>query len=191
MFAEPDNTPEYWQSLGRFVQKFSESEVRLNVLLWITVNTNRDWGRIIFNGAPIERVVEMLRKLFPLKYTGTTPERVEELERVLDQFSIIQRLRNMLLHNGTSFLPDGAVTKKAPARTMGGPTEEIRLSAEILQAMIADLNRINQYVMIHFDHMPKRVNSRCAAARDSLFEPWEYKPRKSAPAPAGHRRETP
>lgn len=168
----PHNTPAYWQALGQFVQEFSEAEREANLLLWKLTDKDEAVSAAIYRERmPISEVIAAIEKLYPMRVAGRDADR--EVQRNLQQLKRITRLRNDLLHNGTTFTEQGAaiVRKLAARRDRTEAAPAVSLSVEVLNQLSGDCSWLATFFWLQ--SQPEGLAPELAAALAGKV--WDYR----------------
>lgn len=167
------NNPDYWQSLGKFVQSFSEVEREANFLLWQLTDDDVAVSAAIYRERmPISEVTKALERLYSVRLN--VPDAVADFRRVMHQLQRITSLRNDLLHNGTTFTEQGAaIVKKLAARRSRTDIQPAPVSIDLLDSASHDCNLIAVSLWMQWQFFEQRASVFIPLlTRD---EGWSYK----------------
>jgi hypothetical protein len=136
---------EYFHALGRFVDRFAQTEVDLKRHLGMVAGVDVDTGWVLFSHFQIRASIETLRSL--LEKRTLTDAAKGHMKFGLEQLKRIAELRNKLLHSGTIFVSnrEGYAMQRPSPR----PREELRkfeLSAEKLEHLYWDLQKVERHI---------------------------------------------
>ena len=98
--ARIERSPAYYAALGQFVSSFSRVETTLQYALWAAARVHRPLGPAIFSGYKIEGCLQLMKRIADAK--DWEPSQKEMLEEITNRLGPLNRLRNDILHFGTS-----------------------------------------------------------------------------------------
>lgn len=163
----------YYVSLGRFVDMFSRVETAITLTLWHYAKTDAPIAKVIFSGTKIEVGAGYIKQL--AEATGVPQTDRDDLEYVLQQATIINGVRNHVLHYGAQSVAEGNAIVSNALKAKGEPTW-FPLSPDILDWMTGDLSKIAAH--LNYKHLKQRLPGR-AQDRDEIARllriPWQYK----------------
>jgi len=179
----PDEINRYWQALGQFVSAFSAVEAAVQIALRHFAHVRDPIGAALFSGTRTEAAARYIRRIAEAE--KWRDRRKNEIENVFGQLSLINQLRNDLLHYGARF--EGANKFSVSTAAVAHTENRVRkttISVAILEAMAADLEKIEIHLLVLSRKRGERVHP---ALRATLHASWQYKPTqgprsKAAPA---------
>lgn len=176
----------YYESLGRFVHNYAQTEGFMQVILWSYAGTPQKIAQSIFSGVKTDRAVGFIRRIREALNMGED----KVLDDVLAQIIHINSARNQILHYGASPMGNGddLMSTNAHMAHNERSIKEIRVSAEMLQHMEFDIQVVNAKIMMHLRE--RGVHSRPESLPEIVRwsqQPWRYKP----PALKNSRPQTP
>ena len=143
----PHDTPDYWEALGRFVQKFADAEFVVHEFLWeLTDRDSRVPAALFADRMALADSIKALPEVFALREKSGIGEK--GLRKLLAQLGVISTVRNCILHNGTNFTKDGAESFRRLRRERkdGVPPPRYEVSIKTLKAMAADCHEITEHI---------------------------------------------
>jgi hypothetical protein len=172
------NTPTYWQSLGKFVQQFSEAEREAQILLWYLTSEHVEVAFAIYREKMnLNEVIELCRKLYRIRVADDAA--ATEFDVYMIHFSAIAEVRNKLLHNGTTFTDEGAqVIQRLKDLRSKERAPPMPMSAECLDAMSVDCGWIESVCWSLYALQTTADDWRFPSGHESPS--WKYQP---TPAP--------
>jgi hypothetical protein len=168
----------YYAALGEFVWEFSIAERHVHLLLWHYAGLSERTSKALFSGFKIDGLIGLINRLTE-EHDGA--ER-EELRDILDQMSVINNARNLILHHPVEvrLAEDKYVATNAGLALTPSRLREEDVSPEILRNMIADLRKIVAHIYgLICNHLPLLKLSRANHPNAS----WLYKPQQQAKKP--------
>jgi hypothetical protein len=175
---------EYWSELGQLIHAFSIVERRLLGLLHKWAGVTDIVAGILFSGTRADSAKDHINRI--LEATGKN-EIKERLKRPLDQFSVINTVRNHLVHWGAQNDNDTGefLVSNAFLSPVADRLKEFKISPAKMQYMRDDLDKISMCFLLESVETDWTVDP---TWKDHLAEPWLYKPpqpspRKSKPQP--------
>jgi hypothetical protein len=163
----------YFESLGRFVDKFSRVEHAVAHTLWLYAQSPAKIAKVIFAGARVETSMTFIKQT--VEATGAPKPIQDDLLYIFQQLGIINGARNLILHHGAESVAEGSgvVSDKTKAR---GEPRTFPISPELRGQMTDDLDKI--IVHLNYRHL-KRPAPRGTVGRELLGQifqrPWRYK----------------
>jgi hypothetical protein len=174
----------YYKALGRFVHTFAKVEFTVFLVLRHYAEMSLSAARVLLAGIRADQTQTRLKRVQEVGLIdyGTW----EDVDRVLKQFSEINKLRNDLLHDTTvlSETGRGVVTNAARAHREGR-FEQSLVSPEILDEATFDLRQIITHLNVKHMGKPDYGDPKVTAL---LRAPWRYK-RQSLPPVESLKRE--
>ena len=141
---------QYFESLGRFISAFSQTEVNLQTVLWHFAGVSSPIAPAVFSGVRADQAMSRINRVADARRWKQS--RKDKLECVFTQLGHIKKLRNDIMHYGatpSSFsFTDWTVTNRLFAHV----EERIRIipiSAGILDSAIHDLQKITLSSDLH------------------------------------------
>jgi hypothetical protein len=166
----------YYDALGRFVDAFATAEGATQLVLWYYAKLPTSVALALLSGIRGDEVLNRMRRLFE---TGDVQQSDwADLEPILQQFNLINGIRNEILHYGARAKSDGEryVSNALKAHTRQKITV-FSISAEILADMTHDVGKI--IIHLHTRHMgrPPLGGARNLDEVEKILRaPWRYKP---------------
>ncbi len=179
----------YYEALGRFVQIFAEAERLVAQTFWKYADTRPEIARIVLSGIGAEQATSNTKLLAAV--AGVEAETKTDLDTVLDQFNVIRRQRNDILHFGATAIAEGRGMVSNAWKARSQPTE-FPISAETLGEMEADLRKVIAHLAYRHLGRPWPRGALGRLSLDgTLRAPWRYRqPRqgRSGLEPPAHQR---
>jgi hypothetical protein len=174
----------YYSALGRFVHTFAQAELALFLLLRHYAKMTLPAARALLTGIRADSVQSLLKRLHEIDFIDG--QDWANLNETLQHLSIINKLRNDLLHHTTMLGENGrgVVTNAAKALHPDRVTQSM-VSPQILDGATLDLRKI--IISLHVNHMGKADPWR-GEADAILHAPWRYKPLSSPPKKSPKRK---
>lgn len=171
---------QFFEALGRFVVKFADVESTVSMVLWRYAKTTRTIGAHIFSSVKIDHGSTLIKQLAAA--LGSTQEKRDDLDNVLQQLGVINGMRNNILHHGVDSIAEDKPTVSNWLRAKGEPFEMV-VPPEMLDLMRADLRKISAHLLInHLERaMPQSEDGR-ALFEQILRDPWRYRPPPQPPS---------
>jgi hypothetical protein len=167
----------YYQALGRFVHTFAKVELAVFFVLRHYARIPMDAARALLSGIRADQTQGMLRRLQEVGLIDRA--KWEDVDRVLKQFSEINKFRNDLLHDTTILSETGrGVVSNIGKALHEGKFEQSMVSPGILDNATSDLRKITLYLNVKHTGRRDPGGLRIAAY---LREPWLYKRQSSPP----------
>jgi len=95
----------YYRSLGLYIHLFGLTEAMLRRVLTETVGVDEPTALAIFSGVRADGISSLIRRC----YEARNVELPAELSALLQQFAVLNNLRNDLIHHGVDFKSDPPV----------------------------------------------------------------------------------
>ena len=136
----------YWEALGRFVTDYAETETSLNILLSHVAAVRHEMARAVFSGVRADASVSLINRVLDATKQQTIKA---DMKRHFDQFGVVTRTRNDILHYGVRFDGRGQanlsnwVQAHTPDRL-----REFRVAPSDLDSMCSDLYVIRTAIML-------------------------------------------
>lgn len=180
----PEPNVQYWQALGRFIEMFSLVESVMQFALWNYARTPVPTARAIFSGVRVKEAMGLIRRIFDIEANSKDTDTKSDLEKVFNQLTTINGLRNDLIHHGSQDdgeVPEGRIISNelwaiTPERLRTTP-----ISPEILNDLTFDLVKIIVHLISHHTGRFLRVPLKEPMRMEILSAPWRYKPPQQAP----------
>jgi hypothetical protein len=172
-----ESVDSYYKSLGRFVHTFAKVEFTVFLVLRYYAKISLDAARALLDGIRADLTQSKLRRLQEIGLIDKA--KWEDVDRVLKQFSEINKFRNDLLHDLTILSETGrGIVSNIGKALHEGRFEQSLTSPDILDNATSDLRKINMHLYVK--HMGRRGPD-SARIEAYLREPWQYKPQSSPP----------
>lgn len=175
--------PAFYQALGRFIDAFAMTETALFQLLSFYVGIDSKMASAILSGVRIDGSISYIRRIMAMKDPGSEPR--QELELLFGQLKEIADARNDIVHYWSYETSDaGRIVSNETRAHIPENRRERQISAEILDAMRADLHTIIMHINLHLRFPdPKHAGARLIGLTQSGA--WRYMP------PSTHRKKAP
>ena len=135
--------PPYWLALGRFVHFFSIAEMQVTFVMRHLMKTDERVARIVTGGAQLDSRATYIKELMVVRRIGRKTR--DEMKYILDQLSIIAKVRNDILHYGTGrFMFRELIISNAVVAKTSSRVREYAIDVSTLEKMTADLQFIIQ-----------------------------------------------
>lgn len=122
-----------------FIDKFTQTELKVIDLLIHMTGIDKDIGRIILNSLSLANCLDFFDRIYAAKRRAMEPA----LAGAIAQMRIINAARNDLVHAGPRLAPDGSVVVASKnGRRKGHDLQARKIEAEDLEAMMVDLAAI-------------------------------------------------
>jgi hypothetical protein len=188
----------YMRAVGEFVARFSEVEKRLQITLWELAGVPPPIAQAVFSGIRVEGAMQFINRIADAQQWEAP--RKKTLQYLFSQLGKINRLRNDLLHYGsTNEIPDNLhwiITNKEFAH-VPDRVFKIRITQEIIDNATYDLSKITLHLILFTWHGDDKPDAETVLA-PILQASWRYKPpsrdralRKSRSRPRTPPREPP
>ena len=163
----------YHLALGRFIDMFSKTEMAAQMALWHYARTPAEIARAAFGSLRVDGTVAAIRRLLTVR-DDIDQSLAADLESILAQLLVINRVRNDMLHYGAHSVEEGlGVISNAPLAYVESAIREHPISPTILEAMFADLRKILLRLLSR--HMVQPMID--ATGLEPIFDaPWLYTP---------------
>jgi hypothetical protein len=160
------------QALGEFCWNFSIIEGVVQSALYRLAGIRIDIGNAVFSGVRVEGGMQHITRLAEVR--GWSETKKAELKYVFDQLSIINKLRNDILHYGAYRLGGDYIVSNRRIAHIPERIREIRISHTTLEAASGDLAEIDSrlHLLAWEGYLPAEVTD---AMRKSLTPSWRYK----------------
>jgi hypothetical protein len=176
--------PAYWQAVGHLIEAFSSTEVTLLHYLIALTGMRHHVGLAVFSGTRSDQLMSFTRRIL-----AVTPPREEisrEIEFAFTQFALIANMRNDIVHHPSVVTNDkGRIAWNVTRAHIPDKIREPQVSAELIDSMIADLNKISLHLVgflsqgnLSFEERARQVSV--------LTDAWRYTP----PQPGRKQRES-
>lgn len=172
----------YYETLGRFIQGFANTEGTINGALREFSKVTGPVARSIFSGTRAEAAKQLIIRILDAENYRQVIK--DELKGVFDQLGLINAARNEIIHYGAQFEDaDRFIVTNAARAHLPSRISTLVVSAEILEQMMDDLNKISLTIVVRvMDLSDPEAASRFAEALAPLLRrPWRYKPTKPVP----------
>jgi hypothetical protein len=174
--------PRFWQALGHFVADFAHAEALTQLLLWKVAGLEMPLAQAVLSGVRVDQAMGLINRA--MDALGRGDDKLA-LERYFNQFGLLNRVRNDILHYGPVLSEkDVATVSNALAAHLPSRVRETKLSISDLEQMSFDL-RVIGYVLAQISLLDVPIPEAC-----SLLRSWRYKQPPQA-APPSTSRKTP
>jgi hypothetical protein len=157
----------FFFELGRFVNQFSTSESLVFLFLADLLKMNKDECNAITSGAKIEVCCSYIKRVYEARST----EIPNDVSQCLDQVSIINKLRNDLLHRGAT--SDFTVSNEV--RALPGRVESYKIDLQMLRNATQDLSKITMTLNLVINPVDD-ISPERERMKEVANGPWRYKP---------------
>ena len=183
--AQIKREAEYHQSLGQFVTEFSNVEALLHGLVSLFAGVKQPTANAVFSGVRIEAAMSYINRIADAQ--KWRKEKKARLQIIFTQLGQINKLRNEILHYGSTVQTSGTVliTNKSIVH-LKSRIQERRISAAVLNDATNDLMKIF-WLLVAFAWRPK-VPMWQKIYRSILGVSWFYKPQQPRPPARRSRR---
>jgi hypothetical protein len=172
-FASIEEEDRYLLALGRFISAFSQAEGAVQLAFWELAGVSSPIAQAVFSGVRVDAASSFIARIAAAKRWKA--ERTDKFQCTLLHLSEINRLRNDILHYGTSrrlAKDEWLVTNKTFAH-IPKKVRNLRVSPALLDAATADLRIITmQIILLGCGKRMRAPPSMLAWARS---QPWRYK----------------
>ena len=185
--AQTKREAEYHQSLGNFVTEFSNAEAILHHLVCKFAGVIQPTANAVFSGVRIEAAMSYINRIADAQ--KWRKGRKARLQIIFTQLGHINKLRNEILHYGSTVQTSGTVliTNKNVVH-LKSRIQERRISATVLNDATKDLIKIF-WLLVAFAWYPKLPM--WEKIMGSILDvSWSYKPQQPRP-PARRNRKNP
>lgn len=172
----------YYETLGRFIQGFANTEGTMNGALREFSKVTGPVARAIFSGTRAETAKQYIARI--LDAENYSQEIKDDLKNVFDQLGLINSARNDIVHYGTQFEEgESFVVTNADRAHLPSRVSTMVVSSEILEQMMADLNKISLTIVVRVMALSDRTAASHfqRALAPILQRPWQYKLKKLVP----------
>lgn len=165
---------QFAEALGNFCWNFSITESTIRSSLFRVAGVLPKLGNAIFTNVRVDNGTQLLTRIaeakdWPLK-------KKKELKYTLNQLSLINKLRNDILHYGAYRLSDDYIVSNRQAAHTAKNIREFRISARTLEFAGADLYQIGLRLQLLTSEPPFALEPGIAKAyKASLTSSWQYK----------------
>jgi hypothetical protein len=162
----------YYLELGRFIQRFAGIEAKLQDVLWHFSGVSPEVARSIFSGVRPDQAVSFIKRLNRSRGTELHPM----LAETLDQVSVINAARNMIIHYGALF-DNGMPTVVTNRRIANHPDETLRfpVTSSSLDALTADIQHIHLRLNLFLQRNQTKPTRFERAVAQLQQRAWRYK----------------
>jgi hypothetical protein len=175
-----ESEAEYFESLGRFIAAYANSEATVHELARFLSKMSEEKARVIFYGMRLGDLTDRIRAMLRADQIDT--ETCDEVESCLTQLATIADARNKLVHRTVQYaFGKLTVTNAYSARTREGIEFHAFLKTE-LEAMQTDCICIFARLLKVSRGRPEDLE--LVPFNAFLHEPWRYKPAQQVPRKA-------
>jgi hypothetical protein len=165
---------EYYLALGKFINKHSEMEFVLNLLVRHYYKLTDETANLIFQMLRVDAALDHLQRLMSSKKMSEDDSK--ELEFIRNQIGMINRFRNDVVHYGIDAIyrknRRAVIVTNRPFAFRNPRTYAV--TPEVLRSAYRDVSKIVFRIIILMNQeLRKDLNQRYG---DVLKEPWQYKP---------------
>jgi hypothetical protein len=169
-----DPDPDYWKSLGRFIEAFASTEALLFSLLAFYAKVDNDTAKAVFSGARSDVCMNNIRRIIAMK--DPAKDRRDELEYVFEHLTAISSARNDVVHYPSFVTSDaGRIVSNISRMHLVENIKERPISATALDQMVADLHKISMHFILH-RLLPDVPLADRAKQEPVLSAAWQYTP---------------
>jgi hypothetical protein len=134
---------EYFHGLGRFVDRFSQTEQDMAWIMFMLCGVSFDDAQALFSGVRMDEAMNNIRKLAEIRQIADAPK--ELLSEAFTQLRQISELRNSLLHYGASF--DASSKERTTSnRLRSRNIKSFTVSADGFLRLYHDLEKVEAHV---------------------------------------------
>jgi hypothetical protein len=179
VIARMYRTPSYYTALGKFVSQFSKVETILQAALWIIAGVKSPVAQAIFGGLKIEGHLQLIKRIADAKNWSIA--RKEKLEKIASHLGPINKLRNDILHYGTTIDPTAEdswlLTNKGYVH-IPEKIREVSITPAMLDNASNDLSKLFYLIIfLGLDEMSPQLSSETEEKMADAVPPtWLYKP---------------
>jgi hypothetical protein len=178
---------EFCAALGRFVMEFARAEQMVKDLLVNYAKLSAPTGRAVLDGLRMKPVIGKIRRVHEAEGLTLHPRLVEGFAQLMN----ILDMRDKILHQGFEFDLDGVrvTTTNWSTAHLDKNVYTQDLSVALLENMIADLRRIQLYMIYWGPDEPLGLDI-SASLQELAAEPqppWLYKPQQPKDSPQKNR----
>lgn len=164
----------YYYALGRFVDMFAEVEAGITRTLWHYAKVPPEIAKIILAGSKIDNSSKSIKQLAVA--TGASEELLRDLDDILQQLGIINKLRNHVVHFGATGIAEGSGSTSNALKAKGEPLV-FPISPTVLEEGYSDLRKITFHLGYkHLGRPPPKSLMGQSALEIVLQSSWKYKP---------------
>jgi hypothetical protein len=165
----------YWKALGKFIHRFAMLEQQIAYLLQLSAKVPKETAQALFHGTRAKAAIDNLNRLREVRGLAEDPD----WKRVVDQFGIINSVRNDIVHYGATLHDDGF--KIASKRNIPRKQTVTQVDAPQLDAMTEDLQTIAATVFVQQCIANEgKFEGYATDWREVGRAPWKYKPAQQA-----------
>jgi hypothetical protein len=136
----------YYDALGRFVTAFSMVETTLLRALWNLSRLEPPYAQAVLSGVRIDGAMGYINRIADAE--KWTSEKRQDWQKIFSQIGLINRLRNDILHYGTTTYGSVRVVTNAAAAHTPERIREIHIKPAILNKASQDLWEIFLFVTL-------------------------------------------
>jgi hypothetical protein len=167
---------EYHLALGEFLDAFSRIEEGLHLVLQMRARVPQKVARAIWSATNVDLSISLTKRLMDV--LNTAPPERDELDHNFSQISVINSVRNDILHYGARLQFGGKhegafVATNTRAAHVDARLRIIVVTPQLLQNMTADLYHISEQLTLLSGTYPANVADRFGEVKRV---PWRYKP---------------
>jgi hypothetical protein len=127
----------YYDALGRFVTAFSMVETTLLRVLWKLAHLEAPYAQAVLSGVRIEGSMGYINRIADAE--KWSPEKRQNWQKIFSQIGLINKLRNDILHYGTSEFGSVRVVTNVVVAHTPDRVREIHIKPAILDKASKDL----------------------------------------------------
>jgi hypothetical protein len=182
---DPDDVvTRYRYALGTFINEFTWMEMFLFHLLCAAANVTEGVGQALFSGARADEMTKLVRRC----YEASDKQLEPWLERALSQITVLNGVRNQVVHYTTAGIEDNfdEVWASNRYRYPSKTAKDLRFKPEDLMAMANDSRIIIAYLTTGTEENKKPGSMPTIVEGMQGKQPaWHYK--SPQPASPGHK----
>lgn len=180
----------YYERLGSFVSQYARTEGLMKLVLQILAGLKSPLAAALLSGVRADQSINLINRA--LDATGRAAWKAD-LKRAFDQFTVITKVRNDILHYGAEFeTPDILLISNQRDAHIPERLRETRIRPEHLRRMSIDLHVINAGILTVLDRVSRSPFRQSATDMAKLaHEPWLYKSPPPSPLPMPPRGSSP
>jgi hypothetical protein len=174
MAARDDINRRYWLALGRFIDAYSTIELALNLSLRHYARVPEPVAQAIFFNTRIDNAIQLLNRLIEMGEISDPAK--TDLKYLFAQLSIINRVRNDIIHYGANF--DNAAVAIVSTSVFVHKENRIRetpISPQLLEDLIYDLGKIHAHFIANHVGLQDSDGVHHPEQEALLKASWRYK----------------
>lgn len=182
----PYGRDNYWRALGKFIDEFASIETGMHLLLQQRTRTPLELARAVFSGVRVKDAMDLIRRVAQVR--PLEPEIAADQEFIFAQLTLINNIRNDIIHYGASvwMAPGEWLVWNWVTALTDKKLRTFRVSPSLLLDLAHDLRKIHVHLVERHlwrePGLPSPFPKRDLALLDAA---WRYKP---PPQGHGHRK---